>query len=128
MRTNSIPKLVENGSKLIESLRQIDPALSIRGETQITMNNNLDRYHKINVQLAGLDAQGTSLKNERAEIIKYFRKLPVSSREVIAGIYTKDSNEYELVGGKRTSEIVRSGGRSRSAKRKVSSVDKSSAG
>ena len=111
MKTASIPKLIENGSKLIEALRQINPELVIRGETQQSMNLKLERYHTLNTQLAGLNAQGTKLMNERADIVTYFRKLPVSAREVIAGIYDKDSNEYELVGGTRKSEIVRTGNR-----------------
>ena len=125
MRKNSIPKLIEDGGKLIEALRQIDPELAIRGETQKTMNTKMERYHAVNTQLAGIDSQTTLLKNERAAIIKYFRKLPVASREVIAGIYTKDSDEYELVGGTRTSTIVRSNGRSKSTKRSATvAVDK----
>ena len=111
MKTTSIPKLIDNSSKLIEALRQINPDMVVRGETHQSMNTKLERYHTINTQLAGFAAQGTVLMNERAGLVKYFRNLPVSAREVIAGVYSKDSNEYEMVGGTRKSEIVRTNGR-----------------
>ncbi len=122
MKTTSIPRLIENGSKLIESLRQINPDMVVRGETQQTMNDKLERYHTINTQLAGFAAQSTILMNERAGLVKYFRNLPVSAREVVAGVYSKDSNEYEMVGGTRKSEIVRTNGRGVKAAKAAAAV------
>ncbi len=110
-KPTTISGTVENTLSIIEALRQIDPALDIRGETQTAMAKKMERYNIIISQMAALDAQGTTLMNERDKLLDSFTQLPVFTREVVAGKYGKDSNEYELVGGTRTSEIVRGGGR-----------------
>lgn len=115
MKTTTIAGQVDTTRKIMEALRQINPELDIRGITQEVVNAKMERYYTIVNLLDGIDAQGTTLMNERNLIISFFRQLPVSTREVIAGKYGKDSNEYELVGGTRKSEIQR-GGRSKGPK------------
>lgn len=110
-KPTTIAGTVENALSIIEALRQINPAFKIRGEPQDKMSDKMDRYNEIIALMAGLEAQSTTLMNERDRILEYFTQLPVITREVIAGEFGKNSNEYELVGGTRTSEITRGGGR-----------------
>lgn len=112
----TIASQIETARKIIEALRQINPDLDIRGVTQDVIGKNMERYYTVTNLLDGLDTQGITLMNERNLILDFLRQLPVSTREVIAGKYGKNSTEYELVGGTRTSEITRSG-RSRSTKK-----------
>ena len=111
----TIASQIETARKIIEALRQINPDLDIRGVTQDVIGKNMERYYTVTNLLDGLDTQGITLMNERNLILDFLRQLPVSTREVIAGKYGKNSNEYELVGGTRKSEIQR-GGRSKGPK------------
>ena len=125
MRTKSIAGQINAVRKIIEALRQINPDMDIRGIDQDAMNQKLERYYTVTHLLNGLDSQGTTLMNERNLILAYFRQLPIATREVVAGKYGKNSNEYELVGGTRTSEISRGGSRSKSAKKTTPPTDTS---
>ena len=123
MKTKSIASQIDTARKIIEALRQINPTLDIRGEAQDTINKKMERYNTVTNLLDSLDTQGTTLMNERNGILEYFRQLPVATREVIAGKYGKNSTEYELVGGTRTSEITHGGNRSKTAKKTTPSAD-----
>lgn len=113
MRTKSIAGQINAVRKIIEALRQINPDLDIRGVPQDIINKKMERYYAVTNLMDSLETQGTTYMNERNLILAYFRQLPIATREVVAGKYGKNSNEYELVGGTRTSEISRGGSRSR---------------
>ena len=125
MRTKSIAGQINAVRKIIEALRQINPDLDIRGVPQDIINKKMERYYAVTNLMDSLETQGTTYMNERNLILAYFRQLPIATREVVAGKYGKNSNEYELVGGTRTSEITRGGSRSKSAKKTTPPTDTS---
>jgi hypothetical protein len=128
-KPTTISGIVENARSIIEALNQINPEFKIRGEAQDKMVDKMNRYNVIVGLMAGIDAQNTTLMNERNKILEYLGELPVITREVVAGEFGKNSNEYELVGGTRTSEIVRGGGRrAKSDKTKSAKGDAAAAG
>lgn len=110
-KPTTIAGIVENIISIIAGLRQIDPQLSIHGVTQDTMSNKVLRFNAINVEMAEMDARSVVLMKERNNLLEEFEQFPVVTREVVAGIYTKNSNAYVLVGGTRPDDISRKGGR-----------------
>ncbi len=120
-KSTTISGIVETARLIVEALRKIDPALAIHGKTQGQMVTKLERYGTVNTALASANLEVSALMNERDGLLKYFEELPVETREVIAGIYTKNSNAYEWVGGRRPDEIVRRGGRKPKSSKKSDS-------
>jgi len=110
-KPTTIAGIVENILSIIAGLRQIDPQLSIHGTTQDAMSNKVIRFNAINVEMAEMDARSVLLMKERNALLDEFEQFPVTTREVVAGIYTKNSNAYVLVGGTRPDNISRKGGR-----------------
>ena len=94
-KPTTISGIVENARLIVEALRKIDPALAIHGKTQGQIVTKLERYATLNTELASANLEVTTMMNERDDLLKYFEELPVGTREVIAGIYTKNSNAYE---------------------------------
>ena len=122
----TIAGIVDSVRRILEALRQISSELIIRGTTQDQATKKIERFNQIASAMAALDAQNTTLMNERDKLISDFKKFGVDTREVVAGIYGKDSTEYELVGGTRKSEI-RGGGRGPSSNGPTSSPPNSPA-
>ena len=120
-KSTTISGIVETARLIVEALRKIDPALAIHGKTQGQMVTKLERYGTVNTALASANLEVSALMNERDDLLKYFEELPVETREVIAGIYTKNSNAYVWVGGRRPDEIVRRGGRKPKSSKKSDS-------
>lgn len=99
-------KHIVDAQERAANLRGIDPALDLGNDlTLATFNaeiaatqNLLDTY---NAKLAKADAAGNEFK--AAE-----KRLRAQSARMLAGVgvkYGKDSNEYEMAGGTRASEI-----------------------
>lgn len=90
------------------NLKAIDPNLDLGNELTVAdyesriaaAQNVLDSY---NIQLAKADALGNDFKTIEKEVRGF-------SARMLAGVgvkYGKDSNEYEMAGGTRSSEIKR---------------------
>lgn len=88
------------------SLKTIDPALDLGGGLSVvefdariaTAQDSLDAY---NALLAQADAAGNNFSEDEKEV-------RTMSTRLLAGVgahYGKDSNEYEMAGGTRTSDI-----------------------
>lgn len=90
------------GFKSIDSNLDFGDSISLNHLTQLTgqLRNQLDQY---NMMLTALD----SAKAEMKTLEKTIRK---TSERLVSGVvfkYGKDSREYEMIGGVRTSDRIR---------------------
>jgi len=101
-------QVIADAQQRAANLKAIDPNLDLGNdltvenyENQITASQQLlDSY---NAQLARADAAGNDFRSDE----KNLRSLSARMLAAVGVKYGKDSNEYEMAGGTRSSEIKR---------------------
>ena len=97
--------VLERAHQRLSGMESVDPALDLgNGLTTITFNAQVDtfqdRLDKYNQHISDLDA-------ERNDLLALEKLLRETNKTILQGVgvkYGYDSNEYEKVGGTRTSE------------------------
>ena len=103
MLTGSVPKLLQEAGKIKEALEAIGVGLpdSISAadvETKITALETAVS------EVDALNAEKTRLINVKGEQSEALSDYIVRVRSAVKGIFGPDSSEYEMLGGKRSSE------------------------
>ena len=80
------------------------PVDNLRDLTQEAMTADLDSVQPILLQIAELEAQLSDLRNKRDAIYDGLWDKVKRVRNTIKGLFGDDSSEYEMVGGKRSSD------------------------
>jgi uncharacterized protein YciW len=102
-------KVIADAHQRAANLKSISPTLDLGNG--LTLANYTDKITSAqaaldayNIQLAQADGLGNDFKAEEKEM----RTLSTRMLAAVGVKYGKDSNEYEMAGGTRTSEIERS--------------------
>ncbi|MCP4288414.1 MAG: hypothetical protein GY792_28970 [Gammaproteobacteria bacterium] len=97
--------MIAQAQSVLEGWKQFDPALPAIGAlTQTGVQAELDQAQPILAQIDALEAQLTSLRNQRDDVLNSLWDSTKRVRSAVKGIYGNDSSEYEMVGGTRLSE------------------------
>lgn len=98
--------IIEQSIQVLEGWRQISSPLTVDGAGADDLQTELNNALPLKNQMANLEAQMTTLRNERDAIYQRLWTRVKRVRQAVKGVYGDDSNEYELVGGTRASERV----------------------
>jgi hypothetical protein len=102
-------QIIADAQQRATNLKAIDPLLDLgSGLTTVTFDNEIAATQAALAAYNTLLAQADAAANELNALEKDLNTL---SSRMLAGVgvkYGKDSNEYEMAGGTRTSEINRS--------------------
>ncbi len=96
--------VLAQAQSVLEAWKQIDPALKFGDLTTNALSAEIDQAAPIESQIANLEAQLTSLRNQRDSLYQSIWDKVKRTRAAIKGIYGDDSSQYEMVGGTRMSE------------------------
>jgi len=102
-------QVIANAQQRVANLKSISPSLDLGNGLTLTdylakiaeVQTSLDAY---NIQIAQADGLGNKFKADEKEL----RTLSARMLAAVGVKYGKDSSEYEMAGGTRTSEIKRS--------------------
>ncbi len=96
--------VLRQATDVLEGMKQITPSLTVDGWTATDLEADLASAASIPNQMASLKGQLTTLRNQRDDIYNAIWSKVKRVRQAVKGLYGDDSNQYELVGGTRTSE------------------------
>jgi len=94
---------VQAGS-VLEAWKKIDPVLKFGTLDVAALKADIDQGKALQTEIDALDAQYTSLRNQRDALLGATWDKVKRVRASVKGLYGDDSSEYEMVGGTRKSE------------------------
>jgi len=108
-RKKSIPKDVQNAQQRVDGLKSIEPALDLgNGVSVATIEASIkkvtDGISDYNMRLSSVDQKGNELEVDT----KAMNDLSSRALKGVEFKYGKDSDEYEMAGGTRTSDRKKS--------------------
>ena len=98
------PDVSTQASSILEAWKQIDPALKFGTLDVAALKADIDQGKALQTEIDALDAQYTSLRNQRDALLGATWDKVKRVRASVKGLYGDDSSEYEMVGGTRRSE------------------------
>ncbi len=107
-RKRMFTNIVDEGEKRLAGLLAIDPALDLGNGLNITnfndqLNGIKDRIVIYNTALSTADSQSNAIDDSLKALREFNRRMLAA----IGAAYGYNSNEYEMVGGTRVSDIKR---------------------
>jgi len=108
-RKKSIPKDVQNAQQRVDGLKSIEPTLDLgNGVSVATIEASIkkvtDGISEYNTMLSQIDQKGNELEADT----KAMNELSSRALKGVEFTYGKDSDEYEMAGGTRTSDRKKS--------------------
>jgi hypothetical protein len=107
-RKRMFTNIVDEAEKRLAGLMAVDPALDLGNGLSITgFNTQLDgikaRIVSYNAALSTADSESNSIDDDLIALREFNRRMLAA----IGAVYGYNSNEYEMVGGTRASDIKR---------------------
>jgi hypothetical protein len=106
--SKSVPKLLQEANEIKKALEKIGTGLP-DGLTAADMETKMTALEDVVDALDENNAERTRLVDRKAEQAKHLSDHIVQVRSAVKGIFGANSEEYDMVGGTRTSERKRHG-------------------
>lgn len=103
----SFDKTVQELRYILEGWQQIDASLKVGSIALPDVQTQLDSFLKLNNEITSIEITLAKLRNDRKTAQSQLQESRKRILSTIRGLYGDDSNEYEMVGGKRMSERKR---------------------
>ncbi|WP_446011975.1 hypothetical protein [Candidatus Electrothrix sp.] len=103
MLSNSVPKLLQEANEIKKALEKIDDRLP-DGLKAVDMETKMGELETVVDEVDAVNAERTRLIDRKGEKSQNLSDHMVQVRAAVKGVFGADSEEYDMVGGTRTSE------------------------